>query len=82
MVRAVSAKSVGEGTISASRVVWMVAGGRVCGGGICGGQLLMLLLLREVVVPIVLLPLCVHGGVAVGTREIAIVSGCLSRLKC
>ena len=41
----------------------------------------MLLLLEQIVVPVVLLPLCVHGGVAAGTRVKTIASSCLSRLK-
>ena len=76
------AKSVGEWTIGASGVVWVMACRRVGGGGFCGGELLLLLLLEQIVVPAVLLPLCVHDDeVRAGTRVKAIASSCLSRLK-
>ena len=36
---------------------------------------------EQIVVPIVLLPLCVHGGMLAGTRVRAVTSSCLSKLK-
>ena len=72
VVSLVGAKSVGKWTICAGGVVGVVACGRMGSGGFCGGQLLMLLLLEQVVVPVVLLPLCVHDGAA-GTRVACVV---------
>ena len=68
--------------IGASGVVWVVAGRRMGGGGLCGSELLLLLLLEQIVVPVVLLPLCVHDDeVPAGTRVKTIASSCLSKLK-
>ena len=46
----------------ASGVVGVMACRRMGSGGFCVGELLMLLLLEQIVVPVVLLPLCVHDG--------------------
>ena len=52
-----------EWAVSASRVVFVVS----CSGrrnrGVWVGKLLMLLLLEQIMVPVILLPLCVHVGV-------------------
>ena len=62
--------------------VWVMAGRRMGGSGLCGSKLLLLLLLEQIVVPVVLLPLCVHDDeVPAGTRVKTIASSCLSRLK-
>ena len=82
MVGLVCAKSVGGWTISASGVVWVMVCRRMGGSGFCGSELLLLLLLEQIVVPVVLLPLCVHDDeVPAGTRVKTIASSCLSRLK-
>ena len=81
VVSLVCAKSVSEWTIGASGVVWVMACRRMGSGGFRGGELLLLLLLEQIVVPVVLLPLCVHDEVLAGIRVRAIANSCLSRLK-
>ena len=51
-----------EWAVSAGRAVGVVSG---CGrgrGGVRVGELLLVLLLKQIMVPVVLLPLRVHGG--------------------
>ena len=62
MVGLMCAECVGEWAVGASGVVGVMACGRMGSGGFCVGELLMLLLLEQIVVPVVLLPLCVHDG--------------------
>ena len=81
VVSLVRAKSVSERTVGARGVVWVMADRMVGSAGISGGELLLLLLLEQIVVPVVLLPLCVHDGMLAGTRVRAVTSSCLSKLK-
>ena len=53
---------VGEWTIGASGVVGVVSCGGRRGCGVRVGKLLMMLLLHQIMIPVILLPLCVHGG--------------------
>ena len=57
----VRAKGVGEGAVVARGVVGVVCGGRRRRCGIRVGKLLMVLL-HQIMIPVVLLPLGVHGG--------------------
>ena len=56
------AECVSEWAVSASRVVGVVGCRRRRNSGVWVGKLLMLLLLEQIVVPVILLPLCVHDG--------------------
>ena len=53
---------VGEWTIGASGVVGVVSCGGRRSGGVRVGKLLMMLLLHQIMIPVILLPLRVHGG--------------------
>ena len=53
---------VGEWTIGASGVVGVVSCGGRRGCGVRVGKLLMMLLLHQIMIPVILLPLRVHGG--------------------
>ena len=75
------AECVGEWAVGASGVVGVMACGRMGSGGFCVGELLMLLLLEQIVVPVILLPLCVHDGWLAGTLVKTNTGCCLSRLK-
>ena len=75
------AECVGEWAVGASGVVGVMACGRMGSGGVCVGELLMLLLLEQIVVPVILLPLCVHDGWLAGTLVKTNTGCCLSRLK-
>ena len=55
-------EGVGEWTIGASGVVGVVSCGGRRGGGVRVGKLLMMLLLHQIMIPVILLPLRVHGG--------------------
>ena len=81
VVSLVRTKSVSERTVGARGVIRVMADRIVGSAGISGGELLLLLLLEQIVVPVVLLPLCVHDGMLAGTRVRAVTSSCLSKLK-
>ena len=78
------AECVSEWAVSASRVVSVVSCSGRRNSGVWVGKLLMLLLLEQIMVPVILLPLCVHDGcskVSTGTlRQGSRVVG-LSKLK-
>ena len=75
------AECVSEWAVGTSGVVGVMACRRMGNGGFCVGELLMLLLLKQTVVPVILLPLCVHDGWSAGTLMKTITGCCLSRLK-
>ena len=81
VVSLVRAESLSERTVGARGVIRVMADRIVGSAGISGGELLLLLLLEQIVVPVVLLPLCVHDGMLAGTRVRAVTSSCLSKLK-